>query len=215
MTTVPYETSRPRLDVSHLATSAFDTRAPAWWGNLLMTLIETTTVLLILTTYLYLHQNFDQWPPPRTDMPPTMKVPFPDLKAATIDLVLLGASCGLMYFTDSSARAKRRVPTMLGLGVLILIGLGGIACTYFEFKGLHFRWNDNAYASTMWWIIGLHFLYILAGVGEFFIMCLYLVMHEIDAKHALDVTLAGFYWYWVAGAWAAIYAVTYVAPRLF
>src|SRR4051794_11991083 len=133
MTSLPYETSRPHLDVSHLPESAFDTRAPAWWGNLLMTLIETTTVLLLLTAYLYLHQNFDQWPPPRTDMPPTIEVPFPDLKAATIDTVLLVASCGLMYFTDTAARAKRRIPPLVGLAILVLVGLAGLACTYFEF----------------------------------------------------------------------------------
>jgi hypothetical protein len=29
----------------------------------------------------------------------------------------------------------------------------------------------------------------------------------------MDVTLAGGYWYWVAGTWILLYAVVYFAPR--
>src|SRR5205807_1861593 len=60
---------RPALDVSHLPPAALDARAPGWWGNALLTAIETTTVALLVASYLYLWRNFPQslWPPPRVD----------------------------------------------------------------------------------------------------------------------------------------------------
>jgi cytochrome c oxidase subunit III len=59
----------------------------------------------------------------------------------------------------------------------------------------------------------MHLIYIVGGALEFFIMLVWLLIHDIDDKHALDVTLAGGYWYWVAGMWLPIYATIYFAPR--
>ena len=38
---------KPRtLDVSHLPNTAWDEASPLWWGNLLLTFIETTTLMI-------------------------------------------------------------------------------------------------------------------------------------------------------------------------
>lgn len=218
MTTTPYSEdtfSHPRLDVSHLKTWAMDTHAPAWWGNLLLMFIETTTIVLMLATYLYLRQDFDQWPPPRTDMNPVILKPYPNLPSATITLALLLATCLPMYITDQFARSLRRLPTIIGLAFMFLTALASLYLHYLNFRGLHFRWDDNAYSSTMWWILSLHVTYVLAAAGEFFIMGSWLLTHDFDHKHALDVTLAGLFWYWVAGVWTVIYFVTYLGLHLF
>ena len=49
-------TAPRRLDVSHLATTAWDSHAPPWWGNFLLGCIETTTVVLMIVTYFYLRR---------------------------------------------------------------------------------------------------------------------------------------------------------------
>jgi cytochrome c oxidase subunit I+III len=51
-------TTRPTLDVSQLPTETRDSRSPVWWGNTLFMLIETTTVALLLASYLYLWRNY-------------------------------------------------------------------------------------------------------------------------------------------------------------
>ena len=49
---------KPRtLDVSHLPNTAWDEASPLWWGNLLLTFIETTTLAIMLATYFYLRMN--------------------------------------------------------------------------------------------------------------------------------------------------------------
>jgi hypothetical protein len=67
----------------------------------------------------------------------------------------------------------------------------------------------------MWWILSLHVTYVLCALGEFFIMGAWLIFHNFDHKHSLDVTLAGLFWYWLSGVWLVIYVVTYLGPHFF
>jgi heme/copper-type cytochrome/quinol oxidase subunit 3 len=202
------------LDVSHLPDSAFDARSPLWWGNLLAILIETTTIALMLATYFYVKRNFDQWPPPKADPMPSMIDPLPDLPPGTWLTVLLVASCLLMYLTDLAARKQRRGGVIVGLIVMTLIGAAALWLRFKEFPATRFSWGDNAYASVVWTLLILHLTYLLAGVLEFFIMGLWVILHPLDEKHALDVTLAGGYWYWTAGIWLPVYFTIYWVPRL-
>ena len=137
----------------------------------------------------------------------------PGLGAATADVVLMVAACVPMYLTDMAARRKERGKVLAGLALMFVVSLGALAFRAYEFPATKFWWNDNAYASTVWTTLGLAVLYQLAGAAEFFIMALWVLTHDLDEKHALDVTLAGGYWYWVAGTWAIVYAVLYWAPR--
>src|SRR5947209_19561815 len=97
-------TSRPAIDVSHLPPTAFDTRAPVWWGNTLMMFIETTSVALLVVTYFYVRQNFPQWPPPRLSANPPLERPLPDLGLATADVLLLLGSVVPAVVVDRADR---------------------------------------------------------------------------------------------------------------
>jgi len=207
---------RPRatIDVSHLPNSAWDERSPLWWGNLLLALIESSTVLLMLATYFYLRMNERLWPPPKVDVFPPILNPNPDLGVATANVLMLIGSCALMYWTDMAARRKDKPKVVLGLVIMLVVSIVAMVLRWYEFKATKFWWNDNAYASTLWWTLGLHFTYLLAGAGEFFIMGLWISTHRLDEKHAMDVTLAGGYWYWVAGTATLIYAVIFIGPRI-
>jgi cytochrome c oxidase subunit 3 len=207
------ESSRPALDVSHLPASAFDSRSPLWWANLLAILIETTTIILVLACYYYVKRNYDHWPPPKVDPMPSMINTDPDLAPGTWQTVLLVASCVPMYLTDMAARKMRRGGVLLGLGLMTPLAALSIWIRWKEFPATHFSWGDNAYASIVWTILVLHLTYILAGVLEFIVMGAWLVVHPIDEKHALDVTLAGGYWYWTAGIWLPVYVTLYWFPR--
>ncbi len=205
------------LDVSGLPDSAIDSDAPPWWGNALLMCIESMTVLLLLVSYFYLRRNFDAWPPPQPDTVPPLYRPVPDLPIATTELVLIVGSCAMMYWTDMAARRDDAPRTKVGLAVMLAVSLVAIALRFVECRPAHlkFRWDDNAYGSLVWVILITHLTYLLAAAAEFFIMLLWILRHNLDRKHGLDVTLAGGYWYWVAVTWVACYLVVFVGARVF
>src|SRR3954470_19171037 len=107
MTPLPRDTSapffanpRPELDVSALPDSAFDWRDPVWWGNTLLTIIETVTIALMIASYFYVRRNYEVFPPPKVDVSPPIYNTAPRLLAGTINLVLMVLACAPMYITD-------------------------------------------------------------------------------------------------------------------
>src|SRR5438045_2821837 len=117
MTTMP----RRVIEVSQLPPWAYDQRSAMWWGNLLMIFIETMTVALLIATYFYLRQNYQQWPPPKVDVFPPIPDPVPDLGPGTINLILLVIGCAIMYVTDQLARKLHKPGVLIGLGVIIVL----------------------------------------------------------------------------------------------
>jgi heme/copper-type cytochrome/quinol oxidase subunit 3 len=201
------------LDVPHLPSYGWDEQSPLWWGNLLLTLIETTTLLIMFAMYFYIRQNYQEWPPPKVDVIPPIHRPVPGLGASTADVVLMLFACIPMYWTDMAARRKDKPRVLIGLGVMFLVSLAALTLRAYEFPATRFWWNDNAYASVVWTTLGLAVTYQLAAAGEFFIMGLWILGHELDEKHALDVTLAGGFWYWVAGTGLILYVVIFWGAR--
>jgi heme/copper-type cytochrome/quinol oxidase subunit 3 len=206
--------SRRTLDVSHLPKSALDEAAPLWWGNLLLIFVETTTLAIMLASWFYLRMNEPQWPPPKVDVYPPILDPVPDVGAATADAVLMLAACLPMYWTDMAARRKQRGRTVAGLAVMFAVSVATLVLRGYEFPATKFWWNDNAYASVVWTTLGLAVTYQLVAALEFLVAGLWLVFHPLDDDHALDVTLAGGFWYWVAGTGAIVYAVIFWGPRI-
>jgi heme/copper-type cytochrome/quinol oxidase subunit 3 len=200
--------------VSHLPTAAMDERSPLWWGNLLLIIIETSTLGIMLASYFYLRMNEQQWPPPKVDVYPPIMEPVPDLGFATADVVLMAAACLPMYWTDMAARRKDRWKVVLGLALMLAIACVAIWFRWKEFFATKFWWNDNAYASTVWTTLALALMYQLAAALEFLVMGAWIAVHGMDEKHALDVTLAGGFWYWVAGTGVILYAVLFWGPRV-
>lgn len=206
--------TRPVIDVSHLPTGSFDARSPLWWGNLWMLAIETTMFAILVASYFYLRMNFPEWPPPQVNRAPVLYDTKPDLGFGTANLVILLLSCIPMAMMDRAARRKDQKTIRIGLVICILIGFGMIALRWCEFSATHFRWDDNAYASTVWTLLGTHLLHLIVATAECIALATFAFRCPIDDSHALDVTVTAVYWYWVAGIWAVLYAVVYFGPRI-
>ena len=204
------------LDVSGLPNHGQDSREPVWWGNALLMFIESMTVLLLLISYFYIRRNFTEWPPTQPNTIPPQFHPVPDLPVPTVELVMMVLSCGVMYWTDMGARREQAARVKVGLLAMLVIALAAVAMRFFELNPAHlkFRWDQNAYGSIIWVILGTHLTYLLAAAAEFFIMVFWIFRHGLDPKHGLDVTLAGGYWYWAAATWVACYLVVYVGARV-
>jgi len=204
------------LDVSGLPPEATGPREPVWWGNTLLMCIETTTIVLLLVTYFYIRRNFNEWPPPQPKTIPAMYHPVPDLPLPTAELILIIASLFVMHWTDNAALREEAAKVKAGLSIMFLAAAGLIILRLLGMNAHHlkFYWDQNAYASTIWVILGTHLTYLLAGLAEFFIMLLWILRHGLDPKHGLDVELAGIYWYWTAAAWLACYLVVFIGARV-
>lgn len=204
------------LDVSALPNDSIDSCEPVWWGNALLMCIETTTIILLLVTYFYLRKNFTIWPPPNPNTVPPLYRPVPDLLIPSIEAAIAVLSCLPMYWTDMAARRDDAPAVKRGLWLMIAVCVVMIVLRFMEMRSSHlkFKWDDNAYASTIWTILGLHLTYLLGAVAEFFIMVLWIHKHSLDPKHGLDVTLAGGYWYWTAITWVACFATVYIGARV-
>jgi cytochrome c oxidase subunit III len=206
--------ARHVLDVSHLPKAALDHRSPIWWGNLMMMLIETTMFAITIAAYFYLRLNFDQWPPVQSNFLPPNFHPVPDLGIPTVNLLVMLASTAPMVFADRRALRIDRRGVTVGLVACIALGLVAITLRWFEFHALKFRWDDNAYGSLVWLILGLHLTHLIAGTCENSVMLAWLLVHGLDKKHARDVRVGALYWYWIAATWVVLFAIVFIYPRL-
>jgi cytochrome c oxidase subunit III len=204
---------RALIDARTLPDIGFDARSLLWWGNLLLVLIETTSMVVLFATYFYIRRNFWEWPPPLVNSIPPKLEPVPVLPVATVNAILMLLACAPMYWTDMAARRKDTRRTLHGLLLMIAVTIVCCLLRWREFYDIYFKWSDNAYASAVWCILGMHLFYLLTILVEFILAASWCATHELQDKHALDVTLIGGFWYWVAGIWAISYVIVWWYPR--
>jgi heme/copper-type cytochrome/quinol oxidase subunit 3 len=206
--------SRMAIDVSNLKEGGMDTRAPLWWGNLWMLVVETMSFAILIVSYFYIRMNFKEFPPPRVDREPILYQTAPALGLATLNLILLLASIIPTIVLDRAARRKDQRTVKAGLIICMLFCIASIVLRFYEFPAIYFRWDDNAYGSVVWWILGMHLLHLLVGTGEFLFLATFAFRCPLDDSHALDVTVTAVYWYWVVGVWLFLYGLVYFGPRI-
>jgi cytochrome c oxidase subunit III len=203
------------IDASELPKGEVDHRSLIWWGNLLLLLVETTVFGLLLACYFYYRQNFTGFPPPRVHDPPIIYNPIPNLEWPTVNLMFLLLSCAPMFFVDRLC--KKTDPNerfvCFGLALVVLLGFCIAAIRFQEFRSIHFKWNENAYASTVWMFLGMHLLHVLTGSLELLLMWVWTFTHSLDTKHRRDIRVTAIYWYWVAGIWVPLYIILFWGPR--
>lgn len=206
---------RPRgtIDVRNYPEWVLDHRAPVWWGIVNLIIVLTTFAMLALGSYFYLARDFQQWPPTQSNTYPAEYQPLPDLLWSTATLALLLLSCGPAVVADRAARGLRQRELRPGLVLTLACGLGAIALRVVEFQQLAFRWDDNAYGSIVWAILVLHLLFLYAATVAMALMTIWSCTHQLDEKHAFDVTVVCLYWYWMAVVWIPSYLVVYWSPR--
>src|SRR3954470_19336918 len=190
-------TARRTIDVSHLPQGSFDARSPLWWGNLLMLMIESTMFAILVASYFYLRMNFQEWPPPQVNTNPPIYNTKPDLGFATANTLLLLASCIPMAWIDRAARKRNQGAVKIGLLICLAIGILAIVLRFQEFYAIKFKWDDNAYASAVWTILGMHLLHLIVASFECLFIATFTFSCPMDDSHALDVTVLAVYWYWL------------------
>jgi len=158
---------RKTLDVSELPSTMFDDKANLWWGNNWGLAIETTVFGILVALYFSVRMSISQWLPPRTTPGlPVLQNPLPDLTFPTIVLVIFLISLGPAIYLDLSARRKDIFGIKVGLILTLAFNVVLLVFRYYEFDALHFKWNDNAYGSVTWTILGMHMIHLLVMAAE-------------------------------------------------
>lgn len=201
------------IDVSHLPTTVYDTKAPIWWGNALLLAIETTVFACMLAVYFTTWTTLSPFPPPQVDHYPINLNPVPALTIPTINLIVLLVSLVPAILLDRAGRRRDEGAAKVLLVATLAFNVAAIVLRFYEFNSLLFRWDDNAYASIIWTILGMHLIHLFVMAFEDVYSLAWVLTHGLDEKHAVDVTVVAVYWYWIVAVWVLFYGVIYIAPR--
>lgn len=204
---------RKTLDASDLPSTLCDYNEPIWWGNTLLLFIETTMFGILVAVYFSVWMNLSPFPPPLVDRFPVIYNPVPDLTIPTINLIVLLVSLVPGILLDLSARKKDAGRVKFYLVLTLAFNIAAIVLRFYEFDALYFKWDDNAYGSVTWTILGTHLLHLFVMAGEDSYMLFWTFLKGLDEKNALDLTVMAVYWYWIVGTWIFLYSLVYLAPR--
>jgi cytochrome c oxidase subunit 3 len=197
---------RPALDVSHLPTTAFGSRAPLWWGIVGIMAIEGTMFAIMAASYFYLRGGAAVWPPPGAL--------HPGLGITTLNLALLLASAVPMHLAARAALREDLPGVRSWLIVSTVLMVAVLAVRWVILSRLTFLWNSHAYGSVVWTTAGLHTLHVVTGVVENLLLITLLVKGPVEDKHILDFRLNTLYWYFVVASWVVFYCVFFLDPGL-
>jgi len=199
--------SAPRaIDVSSLAPSAFGSRSVMYWATLGLMAIEGTAFALAIGAYFFLATHSDGWPP--GDIPPPM------LRWGTLNTLILLLSLVPNQLAKKAAERVDLRGVRIWLVVALLFAVAFNVVRVFEFARLNVWWNENAYGSVVWFVLGLHTTHIVTDFLDSLVLAALMFVGPIEEKRFVDVSENSLYWYFVVITWLPIYGVIYWAPRL-
>jgi heme/copper-type cytochrome/quinol oxidase subunit 3 len=196
---------QPVRDVSHLPTYAFGSRVTMWWGTLAFCVLEGTGFALGMGAYLYLAYLNPQWP---------LSTPEPDLFWSTLHSILMIASLVPNRLVQQAARSEDLVKVRVLLTGMVAISIALIGIRVMEVAALHIRWDENAYGSIVWMLLGLHTVHLVTDVVDTLVLTALMFTRHGFGKRFSDVDDNAFYWDFVALSWLPIYLLLYWGPRL-
>ena len=194
------------LDVSGLPSHEVSSRAPLWWGQLFMCLIEGSLFCVMLAIYFYLRLRVDVWPPPGVK-PLGLTIP-------TLALIPLVLSAVGSYIAGEGAKKDNR-SMMLG-GMLANLGLAFIflALRFWEWSTFNFTWSSDIHGTLVWSILFLHTLDVIGDLLMTVVLTVIVAMRRYGAKERSGVHVDSVVWYFLVLIWIPLYVAVYWGPHL-
>ncbi len=203
----PAERERLTIDVSLLPEAVFGHRGVTWWATTAFMLIEGTTLVLMLASYLYLRLSSAEWPPrPGSD---------PNLLWPTVNLLVIVGQCWPFYLASRAAKRLDAGGVRKWMAVSVLLTILAVGIRALEFESLNIHWNENAYGSVVWGIMVAHTLLLVSDVLESVAIGAIFWTHREEPKHFPDVEDDAMYTYFLAATWVILYAFVFLSPRVF
>ena len=196
---------REGLNVAELPTVVFGHRNVSWLGNLFYMFIEGMMFALVIASYFYLRTRSVDWPPGVTASP---SVGF-GLTNVAVFLFSLIPARWIQLQAPTGDREKIRI----GLLVLALFGVIAMTLRAFEFTALHCRWTDNAYASVIWILIGMHTGHLITEWIETVVLLAISFTSKMSGTRLPDASTNSDYWYFVVASGLATAFIIYGTTR--
>ncbi len=195
------------IDVSRLPTYAFGHRALTWWATWSMIFMEATMLVILLITYFFLRTAVPHWPPGTT--------PPPDLLWGTLNAAIIVVSLLPNHLAKQASESLDLKRTRLWMLVTLAFALAFGVIRIFEFKHLNCRWDQNAYGSIVYLNLGFHTAHLLTDMVDTAVLIALMFIGPVEGRRFVDVSENCIYWDFVVVIWLMIYAVLYLAPRVF
>jgi cytochrome c oxidase subunit III len=195
---------RPVLDVSRLPSVAFGQRNTTWLANIFYMMIEGTMFALVLASYFYLRTRSTNWPPDQNS---------PALTYGIVNSILFLISIVPARIAQSAAPIANRSKIRLGLILLSVFGLVTMAVRVFEFATLNCRWSDNAYASAVWALLGMHSGHLITEWIETVTILGVSFTDKFEGTRLADAAINSDYWYFVVASGLIVNFTIYGTTR--
>jgi cytochrome c oxidase subunit III len=197
---------RIALDLAKLPMHGMRAASVTWWGTLAFMLIEGTGFALVIAVYLYLMSLAATWP---------IDAPKPALLPGTLVTLILVASLIPNFLMSRWAEQQDLRKVRIGIVVMSLLGIAPLIARAFEFAALGISWDNNAYGSIVWTLLGLHTTHIITDLIDTLVLAaLMFTRHGNNARRFGDVQDNVMYSNFVVVTWLPIYGCIYWIPRL-
>ena len=195
---------RPTLDVSHVPTVAFGPRTTVWLGFVGVIIVEGMMIALTIVAYFFLGARAAEWPPHATP---------PALAAGTVNTAVFLLSIAPALWLKRAARQGDLARVRVLLLVLSVTAIATLGVIGWAFATLNTRWDDDAYGSLVWMLLGMYALALIAAALVVWVLAAFMFGGPVEGRRFMNVYEAGDYWLLAIALWLATWAVVYVAPR--
>ena len=199
-------TAARSLDVADLPVYSISNRAPLWWGQFLMCVIEGSMLCMLIAIYFYLRLGVDVWPPPGTQSP--------FLKFPTLALVPLAISTLGSYWASEAAKKNDRRGMIAALALNFGMAVVFLALRFIEWRTFNFTWSTDAHGTIVWSILFLHTFDMIADLLMTLMLVIIVASGKYGPKQRLGVHVDSVIWYFLAAIWLPLYAVIYWGPHI-
>jgi heme/copper-type cytochrome/quinol oxidase subunit 3 len=196
---------RPVLDVSELPSVAFGRVNTTWLANVFYMTIEGTMFALVIASYFYLRTRAQDWPPFQSP---------PALTYGVVNGVLFLLSIIPARWAQKAAPRGDRRSIRLALIGMCAFGVITMVIRGFEFSTLNCRWYENAYASAVWALIGLHTGHLITEFIESATILVISFTDRMEGTRLADVAINSDYWYFVVVTAVIVDFIIYGTTRL-
>jgi len=192
-------------DASSLPKFAFGAAAITWWAMWGLMLIEGITMTLVAASYIYIRQNYHEWPPAHT--------PLPSLGLPLLNLAIMLASVAPAVWAFRAARRHDAAAIRTALWIQSGLGVVIMVLRYAETQSLNVRWDTNAYGSVAWAVLVTHAVVMITDVMDSIGLALLFTLTEPEEKHFVDTCENTQFWFFIVGSWIPLFILAYLYPR--
>jgi heme/copper-type cytochrome/quinol oxidase subunit 3 len=112
-----------------------------------------------------------------------------------------------------SARREDLPAVRRDLVIMSLAGAVLLLMRFFEFRALNIGWDQNAYGSILWIMLGLHTVHLLTDFGDTVVLTVLMFTRHGRGRRFSDAEDNAVYWDFVIVSWLLIYGLLYWFPR--